>query len=217
MQKPPGAAQNGQLPRPNTPKSGQQAIPAQPARPANGFAAKQPAAEPARQRKPPSEPPDFEIEIDDNGEGEVVRAPVPKSNEAMLELISRLSPVLAKLERAIRSKAMIITVDPKLIQLKGDRLFMGATAIGETRDRKVSIWLDALGYPIAKLPPEVFTTIDSCFKTAGPLFAHGLANSSRVSLVSDYAGISLCLHKTEDGPAFIRFPARPPETQADKK
>lgn len=219
MQKPPAVAQPGQVPRPSTPKSGS------PQQPTKTFVGMPPAAEPPRLERPvpveakhPSSiPPAFDIDMNDDGEGVIVQPPRPKSETASLDMVSELLPILATLECAAIGKAKILTVDLKRIQIKGDRLFIGNTAIGDSGDRKVRIWLDAIGYPINKLPMEILVAVESCFKTGGPLLKQGLANSSRVSLVSDHTGISLCLHRTDDGPAFIKFPARPPESPADKK
>jgi hypothetical protein len=145
---------------------------------------------------------------------------MPKQIDERLvrEHLSRLLPVLAKLERTMAGKGKVLTIKMESVRVRGDKVFLGAKQIGDSDagGTQVRIRLDALGYEAKKSEPDTITFLNNHFKSAGSLLENLLRNSVSASLMIDRHGILFCLHKDDPSVAFIKFPERSPEPAGQK-
>jgi len=205
-QKEPAAAQPAA--RASTPKNG---VPQQPAK---TFVGMPPVAEPPRSgrstpaetRHPPSEPPEFDIEIDDEGHGEAVQPPPRKSDVEVLAQVSKLLPLLAALKSAAIGKT-ILTVDLGRVRLNGNKVLLGQEEIGDTDGRAVRIWLGSLGHAVKPPQRQVLSVLESCFNVSGLLFQQNIVTAAAVSLSTGASGVLLCLHRAHGSDPFLKAPA----------
>ncbi|MDD5171903.1 MAG: hypothetical protein PHF60_02595 [Candidatus ainarchaeum sp.] len=200
--------------RPEVPKPGAGPVQAakpglQPVRPGRPFVPRLPAAEPHQ----PQSLPDFVIEVDPSGDSRTISppapVPVPPAVDKRLasSQVSKLLPILARLEREMADVGKVLPVKTEFLRTDGKNLFLGPKQIGEidAAGAQIRIRLDALGYDIKKLPAKALSVLCTSFGTTSSLLSISFMAADSASLAVDQHNISLCLHKGDSASTFMKF------------